>query len=126
MSNNMILILDFSGSQSQSIARKVRGERVYCEVVPYTVSIDVVREKNPRGIMMIGNPRDISDDTPGGCAQAVYQLGVPVLAIGSAALLLARVRVSLFSETENAYCCWNRRLISAFTVSSYANPPYFT
>ena len=89
MSNNMILILDFSGSQSQSIARKVRGERVYCEVVPYTVSIDVVREKNPRGIMMIGNPRDISDDTPGGCAQAVYQLGVPVLAIGSAALLLA-------------------------------------
>ncbi|HIV27690.1 MAG TPA: glutamine-hydrolyzing GMP synthase [Candidatus Ornithocaccomicrobium faecavium] len=90
MSNNMILILDFSGSQSQSIARKVRGERVYCEVVPYTVSIDVVREKNPRGIMMIGNPRDISDDTPGGCAQAVYQLGVPVLAIGSAALLLAR------------------------------------
>ena len=30
MSNNMILILDFSGSQSQSIARKVRGERVYC------------------------------------------------------------------------------------------------
>lgn len=90
MNNNMILILDFGGSQGQSIARKVRGERVYCEVVPYDVSIDVVREKNPRGIMMVGNSCDVSEDTPNGCAQAVYLLGVPILAMGSAALILAR------------------------------------
>jgi len=90
MSSNMILILDFGGSQSQSIARKVRGERVYCEVLPYDVPFETILQKAPRGVIMAGRPRDIDDNTPGGCAAQVYQMGVPVLALGSAALIMAR------------------------------------
>ena len=49
--NEVILILDFGGQYNQLIARRVRECNVYSEVVPFDISIDKIKEKNPKGII---------------------------------------------------------------------------
>lgn len=84
MNNNyeeMILILDFGGQYNQLIARRVRENGVYCEIVPYDYSLDKIRAKNPRGIIFTGGPSSVyGEDTPK-ADPGVFALGIPVLGI---------------------------------------------
>jgi len=78
---NRILILDFGSQYTQLIARRIREERVYCEIHPSTVSVDWIREWAPRGIVLSGGPSSVYDaDVPTVDAE-VLELGVPVLGI---------------------------------------------
>jgi glucan phosphorylase len=52
----MILIIDFGAQYSQLIARRVREAKVYSEIVPYTYTIEQIREKSPEGIILSGDP----------------------------------------------------------------------
>ena len=52
----MIIVLDFGGQYNQLIARRVRECHVYAEVHPYTISIDKIKEINPKGIIFTGDP----------------------------------------------------------------------
>ena len=56
MQNEMILILDFGGQYNQLIARRVRDLSVYCEVHPYNMPIEKIKEMNPKGIIFTGGP----------------------------------------------------------------------
>ena len=49
--NELILILDFGGQYNQLIARRVRECNVYSEVVPFDISLEKIKEKNPKGII---------------------------------------------------------------------------
>ena len=51
-----ILVLDFGGQYNQLIARRVRECNVYCEVHPYNLSIEKIKEFNPKGIIFTGGP----------------------------------------------------------------------
>lgn len=77
----MILIIDFGAQYSQLIARRVREESVYCEVVPYTYSIDKIKEKNPEGIILSGGPASVYEDNAPSITKEVFDLNVPVLGI---------------------------------------------
>ena len=44
MQNQKVLILDFGGQYNQLIARRVRENNVYCEVHPYDMSLDAIRD----------------------------------------------------------------------------------
>jgi GMP synthase (glutamine-hydrolysing) len=58
-SKELILILDFGGQYNQLIARRVRECNVYSEVVPYDISLEKVKEKNPKGTVLLWNrPQD--------------------------------------------------------------------
>ena len=57
--NEKILILDFGGQYNQLIARRVRECNVYSEVVPYNISINEIRQKNPKGIIFTGGPASV-------------------------------------------------------------------
>ena len=59
MKNELILILDFGGQYNQLIARRVRECNVYSEVVPYNISIEKIKEKNPKGIIFTGGPASV-------------------------------------------------------------------
>ena len=62
---NRILILDFGSQFTQLIARRIREERVYCEIHPPTRSLDWIREWQPSGIILSGGPSSVYDaDVP--------------------------------------------------------------
>ena len=46
---DLVLVVDFGGQYNQLIARRVRECGVYCEIIPYTYSIEKIKEKNPKG-----------------------------------------------------------------------------
>ena len=52
----MIIVLDFGGQYDQLIARRVRECSVYAEVHPNTMSIEKIKEMNPKGIIFTGGP----------------------------------------------------------------------
>lgn len=81
MKNQFVLILDFGGQYNQLIARRVRECNVYCEVKPYTMSINEIKEKNPVGIIFTGGPNSVYDEKSPHISKEVFELGVPVLGI---------------------------------------------
>ena len=81
MEKEEILIIDFGGQYNQLIARRVREKNVYCEVVPNTISIEKIKEKNPKGIIFTGGPSSIYADDAPKCDIEVFELGIPILGI---------------------------------------------
>ncbi len=76
-----ILILDFGSQVTQLIARRIREQSVYCEIHPYTMSLEKIKAFAPQGIILSGGPSSVYDaDAPHSDA-GVYDLGVPVLGI---------------------------------------------
>ena len=80
-SKELILILDFGGQYNQLIARRVRECNVYSEVVPFNISLDKIKEKNPKGIIFTGGPASVYGNDSPKCADGIFELGIPVLGI---------------------------------------------
>jgi GMP synthase (glutamine-hydrolysing) len=79
--NDRILIIDFGSQVTQLIARRVRESGVYCEVVPFNKSEEILESYAPKGVIFSGGPSSVLDmDTPR-APQAVFDLGVPILGI---------------------------------------------
>ncbi|NMF88095.1 glutamine-hydrolyzing GMP synthase [Aromatoleum petrolei] len=81
MAHQKILILDFGSQVTQLIARRVREQQVYCELHPFDVSDDFVREFAPAGVILSGGPNSVYEALEWKAPQAVFELGVPVLGI---------------------------------------------
>ena len=81
MSHQKILILDFGSQVSQLIARRVREQRVYCELHPFDVSADFIRQFAPQGIILSGGPNSVYEALEWKAPACVFELGVPVLGI---------------------------------------------
>ncbi|MCE1118495.1 MULTISPECIES: glutamine-hydrolyzing GMP synthase [Pseudomonas] len=76
-----ILILDFGSQYTQLIARRVREIGVYCELHPFDMADEAIREFNPRGIILAGGPESVHEANSPRAPQAVFDLKVPVLGI---------------------------------------------
>ena len=99
MKNELILILDFGGQYNQLIARRVRECNVYSEVVPFDISIEKIKEKNPKGIIFTGGPASVfASDSPK-CDSKIFDLGIPILGICYGMQLMT---VTLGGEVEKA------------------------
>ena len=81
MPHDKILIIDFGAQYSQLIARRVRENQVYCELHPWDVSDEFVRDFHPSGIILSGGPASVWEGGTPRAPQAVFELGVPVLGI---------------------------------------------
>ncbi len=81
MKNELILILDFGGQYNQLIARRVRECNVYSEVVPFDISIEKIKEKNPKGIIFTGGPASVFGKDSPKCNSKIFNLGIPILGI---------------------------------------------
>lgn len=81
MQNEKILVLDFGGQYNQLIARRVRECNVYCEVHPYNMSIEKIKEYNPKGIIFTGGPNSVYGEDSPQCDKEIFNLGYPILGI---------------------------------------------
>ncbi len=76
-----ILILDFGSQYTQLIARKIREQKVYCEIHPFNYSVDRIKEFSPKGIILSGGPSSVYGKDAPIIGKEVLELGVPVLGI---------------------------------------------
>ena len=98
-----IIILDFGGQYTQLIARRVRENHVYSEVMPWSASAAEIAARRPAGIILSGGPASVCDPDAPRCDPAVYDLGVPVLGICYGMQLTAQLlggRVERAKERE--------------------------
>lgn len=79
--NELVIVIDFGGQYNQLIARRVRENNVYCEILPYDTPIDVIRDKSPKGIIFTGGPSSVFDEGAPTIDKEIFDIGVPVLGI---------------------------------------------
>src|SRR5688572_3377529 len=89
---NRILILDYGSQFTQLIARRIREERVYCEIHPGTVSAEFVKAWNPKGIVLSGGPSSVYDANVPHVEHAILELGIPVFGICYGMQMIAHLR----------------------------------
>ncbi len=99
-----ILILDFGSQYTQLIARRVREAGVFCELHPWDMAAEALRDFAPSGIILSGGPQSVhAAETPRADA-SVFELGVPVLGICyGMQTLSAQLGGSVAPATEREY-----------------------
>ena len=85
-----LVILDFGGSQSQSVARRIRGEHVYCEVLNYDATAAEIRAKEPKGLLLVGGTQDAFQEGAPDASEEVYAMGLPMLCLGYGARIAVK------------------------------------
>ncbi len=98
-----IIVIDFGGQYNQLIARRVRELNVYCEVLPYDTPLDVIKEKNPKGIIFTGGPSVVSEKDAPIVEKEMFDLGIPILGICYGCQLMGHIlggEVSRASQKE--------------------------
>ena len=79
--NTQILVLDFGSQYTQLIARRLRECGIYTEIMPYNASIESIRAKRVRGLILSGGPASVYEENAYKPDSAIFTLGVPILGI---------------------------------------------
>ena len=77
----LILVLDFGSQTAQLIARRVRDLQVFCQLVRHDLSVDRIRELNPKGIILSGGPASVYGSESPQADPKIFELGIPILGI---------------------------------------------
>src|SRR6266404_3126909 len=76
-----VLIFDFGAQYAQLIARRVREQNVFCQIVRHDLSAARVAELRPRGLIFSGGPASVYEPGAPKCDPAIFELGIPTLGI---------------------------------------------
>ncbi len=79
--HDKILIVDFGSQVTQLIARRVREEKVYCEIVPFQKADEAFARMRPKGVILSGGPASVLEQGAPLAPRSVYAAGVPLLGI---------------------------------------------
>lgn len=87
----LVAVLDFGSQYSNLIARRIRECEVYSEVLPSRTSLEELRKRNTKGVVLSGGPDSVySEDAPG-FDERILQSGIPVLGICYGMQLMAKI-----------------------------------
>lgn len=108
MNKELVIVLDFGGQYNQLIARRVRECNVYCEVYPYTLSLEKIKEMSPKGIIFTGGPESVYNEKAPRCTKELFELNIPILGICYGAHLMTymlggkveKAPISEYGKTE--------------------------
>jgi GMP synthase (glutamine-hydrolysing) len=81
LTSQRILVLDFGSQYSQLIARRVREQSVYCEIVRHDISLEAIQRRQPKGLILSGGPASVYEEGAPKCNPELFELGIPVLGI---------------------------------------------
>jgi GMP synthase (glutamine-hydrolysing) len=79
--HDTILVLDFGAQYSQLIARRIREQHVYSQIVPYTITAEEVKRKQPKGLVLSGGPASVRKADSPRPDPGLFDLGIPILGI---------------------------------------------
>src|SRR5229473_6592699 len=104
-----ILILDFGAQYGQLIARRVREQNVFCQLVRHDLSAERIAELRPRGLILSGGPASVYGPGAPRCDPRLFDLNIPVLGICygmqlACAALGGNVRPAPSREFGRAHC----------------------
>ncbi len=100
----MVIVLDFGGQYNQLIVRRIRDLGVYCELMPYSTSIEKIKEIAPVGIIFTGGPNSVFEEKSLAVSKDLLTLGIPLLGICYGAQLIAHLGGGLVkSATTKEY-----------------------
>lgn len=86
--NQKIFIIDFGSQYTQLIARRIREQHVYCEILPFHK--EIILDPSVKGIIFSGGPSSVNDDNAPDISLAPLLEKVPVLSICYGAQLIAK------------------------------------
>ncbi len=99
--NEKVLILDFGSQYTMLIARRIRELKVYCEIHPYNVGTEFVRNFRPDGIVLSGGPASVYGESAPRISKDILTMGVPVLGICYGMQLLADLMGGKVAKTAD-------------------------
>jgi GMP synthase (glutamine-hydrolysing) len=76
-----VLVLDFGSQFAQLIARRVRDQNVYCEIVRHDISVESIVARKPAAIILSGGPSSVYDEGAPRCDPKLFSLDIPILGI---------------------------------------------
>lgn len=76
-----ILVLDFGSQTAQLIARRIREQNVFCQLVRHDLSAERIRELAPKGLILSGGPASVYGENSPHPDPAIFELGLPILGI---------------------------------------------
>ena len=88
--DDWIAILDFGSQYSQLIARRIREQKVYSELLRFDTTAADLAQRKPAGIILSGGPSSVFDDGAPQCDPALFDMGIPILGICYGMQLTAR------------------------------------
>lgn len=89
--NESIVIVDFGGQYTQLIARRVRENKVYSQVIPYTQGVEAIAALSPKGVIFSGGPSSVLDADSPSIQAELFDMGIPVLGICYGMQLIAHL-----------------------------------
>jgi GMP synthase (glutamine-hydrolysing) len=99
--NEKVLILDFGSQYTMLIARRIRELKVYCEIHPYNVGTEFVRDFRPEGIVLSGGPASVYGEGAPRISKDILTMGVPVLGICYGMQLIADLMGGKVAKTAD-------------------------
>lgn len=101
--HDKVLILDFGSQFTQLIARRIREERVYCEIHPPTRSLEWIREWDPKAVILSGGPSSVYDEGVPTVEKELLEAGFPVLGICYGMQLIALLEGAKVEQGKREY-----------------------
>ena len=90
LQHGLVLVVDFGAQYAQLIARRVRECGVYCEIIPYSYTIDQIKAKNPKALIFSGGPNSVYAENTPSVDDGVFSLGIPILGLCYGHQLMAK------------------------------------
>jgi len=78
---DLILILDFGSQYTQLIARRIRENKVFSRIVPFTITPEEIKKQNPKGLIFSGGPLSVYDENAPAPNPEIFKMGLPILGI---------------------------------------------
>ena len=76
---NWILVVDFGSQVTQLIARRIREQNIYCEVIPYNkLTINLLNNNKPSGVILSGGPASVNDSHPPLIPNEIFSENIPI------------------------------------------------
>ena len=107
---DVVLVLDFGSQTAQLIARRVREQNVFCQLVRHDLSAERIREIAPKGLILSGGPSSVYGENAPQPDPTIFDLGIPILGICYGMQVACRSQGSQVSAAQsrefgNATCC---------------------